>query len=922
MNESAPSQSDDAVPGRHSHFLMAQGEMADRVRAHDWSSTPLGPIESWSETLLATVDSLLNSPFPFAVFWGAEFLLLYNDAYRPFLSIKHPDALGRTGRATWKEAWHVIGPPIEAAYANGDSTNLQNVFIPIEIEGQLQDRYWTYCFYPVYEQGHIVGVADIGFDSTPEVDINRKLRESEARSSRILESIGDAVIVTDAETRVTRMNTVAEALTGWRLEEARGHLLSEVFHIVNEQTRQESESPGDKVERVGAIVGLANHTVLIGRDGTETHIDDSGAPIRMDNGELVGVVLVFRGINERRAAERERDAFASRLRQVQDATTDSVVTIDRNWRITYMNPSARASLGPLADAIGKDVWESFPAAVYEGSPYVEHYTRAMNEGVAAQFEAFYPEPLNIWVQVQVRPTSDGIVLFFQDMTEQKRGREALRKTAEALSASEEELRWTVRLNAQIPWTADTEGRMLDISERWLSLTGFSREQTLGDLWLHLPPPEERPRLAEAWQHSLETGEPYDVEHHIQTAAGETCWMRSRAYPRRDEAGRIVKWYGTTEDIGARKHSETALRRSEESMRLALSAPNVLGTWDWDVPNDRITASEGFAKVFGVDAAHAAEGASLADYLRNIHPDDLEATEQGVMHALRTGGEFALQYRVLQTDGSVRWILAQAKCRLGPDGRPLRAPGVAIDITRSKQSEAALMQNEKLAAVGRLAASIAHEINNPLESVTNLLYLARTSEDSREIQEYLDIAERELRRVSAITNQTLQFYKQSTNPKPVTCEDLIKSVLSIYQGRIVNSHVDVLKRKRATRPVLCFEGEIRQVLNNIVGNAIDAMHPEGGRLLIRSRDATHWKTGRRGLMLTIADTGAGMSELVRSKLFEAFFTTKGIGGTGLGLWVSQQIVERHHGALRVRSSRRKGGSGSVFSLFLPYDAVSR
>ena len=258
----------------------------------------------------------------------------------------------------------------------------------------------------------------------------------------------------------------------------------------------------------------------------------------------------------------------------------------------------------------------------------------------------------------------------------------------------------------------------------------------------------------------------------------------------------------------------------------------------------------------------------------------------------------------------------------PDGAMYGVIVLGVDVTERKRAGAALMQTEKLAAVGRLAASIAHEINNPLESVTNLLYLARASSDLPEVQDYLETAERELRRVSAITNQTLRFHKQSARPSLVNCQELMEGILGIYQSRIVNSHVSVEKRKRASKPVLCFEGEIRQVLDNLIANAIDAMQPEGGRLLLRSREATHWKTGRRGLMLTVADTGAGIDPQIFDRIFEAFFTTKGYTGTGLGLWVSQEIVVRHAGALQVRSSRTGGRRGTVFALFLPFDAASR
>jgi PAS domain S-box-containing protein len=252
-------------------------------------------------------------------------------------------------------------------------------------------------------------------------------------------------------------------------------------------------------------------------------------------------------------------------------------------------------------------------------------------------------------------------------------------------------------------------------------------------------------------------------------------------------------------------------------------------------------------------------------------------------------------------------------------------GIAVffhDITERKKVATALINNEKLAAVGRLAASIAHEINNPLESVTNLLYLARVSNEPVEVKEYLATADRELRRVGAITAQTLRFHKQSSNPTAIHCAELIDGVLSIYQGRIVNSRVEVEHRKREVEPIQCFEGEIRQVLNNLVANAIDAMHPEGGRLLLRYRNATDWRTGRKGLAITVADTGPGMSKHTRSKIFEVFFTTKGIGGTGLGLWISREIVYRHDGRLLIRSSQQVGQTGTAISLFLPARAVFR
>ena len=243
--------------------------------------------------------------------------------------------------------------------------------------------------------------------------------------------------------------------------------------------------------------------------------------------------------------------------------------------------------------------------------------------------------------------------------------------------------------------------------------------------------------------------------------------------------------------------------------------------------------------------------------------------------------------------------------------------LGVDVTDRKRAQDVLLQTEKLAAVGRLASSIAHEINNPLESVTNLLYLAQRTAVNPVTREYLTTAEMELRRMSSITSQTLRFHRQRSSPAPAQPGILLENALSIYQGRLINSRIDISTRIRASRPVICFEGEIRQVLNNLVGNAIDAMTASGGRLLLRSREGTDWASGASGIIFTVADTGSGMSPETVKRIFEPFFTTKGLSGTGLGLWISHDIVQRHHGKLKLRSTSKLGQSGTVFTLFLPF-----
>jgi signal transduction histidine kinase len=249
-------------------------------------------------------------------------------------------------------------------------------------------------------------------------------------------------------------------------------------------------------------------------------------------------------------------------------------------------------------------------------------------------------------------------------------------------------------------------------------------------------------------------------------------------------------------------------------------------------------------------------------------------------------------------------------------------GAANDITGKKQMEAEFRQKEKLTAVGQIASTIAHEINNPLESVTNLLYLARISTVEPQVVEYLESADIELRRVAAITSQTLRFHKQLSNATEATAQGLLSATLNTYQGRIQNSDIQIERRDRATGTLLCFEGEIQQVLNNLLGNAIDVLRQHGGKIIVRSAEVFDWKTCRPSVRLTIADSGTGIPKHMLGDIFQPFFTTKGIGGTGLGLWISKEIMDRHAGRLQVRSSTMPGRSGTVFTVLLPRQLAVR
>ena len=232
------------------------------------------------------------------------------------------------------------------------------------------------------------------------------------------------------------------------------------------------------------------------------------------------------------------------------------------------------------------------------------------------------------------------------------------------------------------------------------------------------------------------------------------------------------------------------------------------------------------------------------------------------------------------------------------------------------AEEALRKAEKLAVAARLAASFSHEINNTLASVTNLLYLIGLSSSLDQSHKYAEIASRELARVSEMVTQNLRFYRESNKPVAVQIGEVVNAALNLYQARLATAEISIERDFRECSPIPGVVGELRQLILNLIANALDAIG-HGGTLKIRIADALEHSNGsRHGVRLTIGDTGSGIRPEIRKTLFEPFTSTKGNTGTGLGLWVSSEIVRRHGGTIQVKSRAHPPSSGTVFSVFLP------
>jgi signal transduction histidine kinase len=242
-----------------------------------------------------------------------------------------------------------------------------------------------------------------------------------------------------------------------------------------------------------------------------------------------------------------------------------------------------------------------------------------------------------------------------------------------------------------------------------------------------------------------------------------------------------------------------------------------------------------------------------------------------------------------------------------------------DLSMQKRSEEMLRRTEKLAVAGRLAAAIAHEINNPLEAITNCLYLVGQLGVAEESRQYLEAAQSELNRVSQITVQTLRFHRSSTHPRPTDLHELVETVLRLLNLRFQQHSIEVERRFGEVPAIVVYDGEIRQLIANLVNNAIDALQG-GGRMVIHTRSGRDAKTGVAGVYLSVADDGVGMDEATRARIFEPFYSTKETTGTGLGLWISLEIVGKQGGRLRVKCRMATVGrrGGTVFRVFLPVE----
>jgi PAS domain S-box-containing protein len=441
--------------------------------------------------------------------------------------------------------------------------------------------------------------------------------------------------------------------------------------------------------------------------------------------------------------------------------------------------------------------------------------------------------------------------------------------------------------------------------------GYTADEIVGQPILRLIPEELHSEEFEIIK-KIRAGERIDHYETVRVRKnGEKFLISVTISPVRDNTGRVIGASKVARDVSDRKRSEdsrfhlAAIVDSADDAIISKDLNGIIKTWN-----------HGAHTMFGYTSEEM-----IGQPMLRLIPEDLHYEEDEILRKLRAG-ERIDHYETtrVKKNGDLLEVSVTISPIRNHENKVIGASKIARDISDRKRMEKVLILSEKLAATGRMAATIAHEVNNPLESLMNLIYLARQScTESSQAQGYLITAEGELERVSHIARQTLGFYRDTGSPVDVYLHDLIVNVLTVYQSKLLTSRISVESSFNDLRKISVSRGEMLQIFSNLITNSIDAMK-EGGKLSVSLRKTT--ALDRDGIQTVIRDTGTGISPENLEKIFEPFFTTKGNLGTGIGLWVTRQLVEFRGGQIAVTSSTEPGKSGTSVTIFIPFAAPKK
>lgn len=722
-----------------------------------------------------------------------------------------------------------------------------------------------------------------------------------------LMSIGDAVIASDDKGRITLMNSIAEELTGWSMAEVAGQPVDTIFHIVNEETRAVVESPVSKVLRTGATAGLANHTVLVGKQGREYPIDDSGAPIRDAHNKVLGVVLVFRDVSNRRAQEIQIDKWH---RIFQHAGFGVVILVDEGKTILEVNEAFARMHGYEAADLYK---KAFADLMGEESNYQES---RLGMGDHAVYESLHKRKdgstFHGVTDMTIFRTAAGEPLFraayFADISDRKRAELNLRHSEERFRAAAEAI-------GDVIWTTNAKGRMVGEQPGWAAFSGQSFEEYQGIGANNTIHPDDA-EVVKIWERALAEPKKFATEIRMRRHDGQYRLMSTTAVPIFNEEGVVREWVGALTDITDRRRGEEEIRESDERFQgLATAFPQLV--WS-SKPDGNLEYANTLWREYTSPSREPGSERVLWDDL--LHPEDAGPHMERWKESMATGKMFESQVRLRRgADGTYRWFICRAVAVRGRENRIVRWLGACTDINDQMNYAVDLrLANEALQRsntdLEQFAYAASHDLQEPLRMIslyTQLLqeeYAGNLDETARS---YVEFAVSGAQRMERLLQDLMAYSRVSAAPAnqaessdaTVALDAALGNLEAMVRKSGAQFHIGELPSAAAppVHMVLLFQ--------NLIGNALKYCGGKVPEVWINAEPANKfWK-------FSVRDNGIGIESQYAKQIFGVFKRLHGAEyeGTGIGLAVCQRIVERTGGKIWLESTP---GEGSTFYFTLP------
>ncbi len=756
---------------------------------------------------------------------------------------------------------------------------------------------------PIHDsEGKVIGVANATVDLTQMKLAEDRLSNSEQRWATTLSSIGDAVIATDVSGKISFMNHVAEVLTGWTLSEASLKPIEDIFNIVNAQSGVEVENPIAKVLREGMVVGLANHTILIRKDGIEVPIDDSGAPIKDTDGKTTGVVLVFRNIAERKQAEEALRKQASLI----DLSPDAIIGKKLDDTITFWSQGAQKLYGwTKEEAIGKKsrllLRTKFP------EPYHVIVKALLSEGRWSG-EKIHKNKFGEEIIVASRWLAscsskneiEEILETNVDITERKKAENSLAKAEAHYRGLFDNIDEGFELIEVIhnKKGEPCDFRYLEVNGAYEKQTGVKASEVLGKTTSEVFPGSEQYWI-NVFGGVERTGEPASFENYAEPLHR---YYQTYAFPfGKNQVGVLFR------DITERKKSEEALKENEQLYHTVFDNSQdgfqlielIYDKNGKPIDHKFLKINHAYESIIGVKAEEIL--GKTARYISpNVEPHWLDVPDR----VAKTG---ISEHVELYNKDIDKWLdcfyFLYSKNVVGTLFR---------DITERKKLQKQLQDSERLAAIGATAGMVGHDIRNPLQAITSDVFLAKTeldlipgSDEKNNIQESLTEIEKNVDYINKIVAD-LQDYARPLKPNP--CEVDLKLIIEkLLEKNDLPKNVKLnVEVEDDAKKLVADADYLNRILYNLVTNAIQAM-PKGGKLTI------HVYKEANDVVITVKDTGVGIPKVIQSKMFTPMFTTKS-KGQGFGLPVVKRMSESLGGTVTFESEE---GKGTTFFVRFPF-----